>query len=100
MNKKNKLLLAGDWAPQKREVANLPIKNTLIFNLEGPILSDGMYYLIPYPPERKVIDIGDYYSDFKLITKELGWKPKVNLLKGLEKTLSYYQLHQTQYWND
>ena len=64
------------------------------------ICNNGKYDLIPYPLERKVIDIGDYYSDFKLITKELGWKPKVNLLKGLEKTLSYYQLHQTQYWND
>ena len=47
MNKKNKLILGGDWAPQKRKVANLPIKNTLIFNLEGPILSDGMYLKKP-----------------------------------------------------
>lgn len=60
----------------------------------------GTYELIPFPPERKAIDIGDYYSDFSLITQELGWTPKVGLLEGLKRTLAYYQAHQAQYWQD
>lgn len=60
----------------------------------------GTFELIPFPPERKAIDIGDYYSDFSLITQELGWSPKVDLQEGLKRTLAYYQAHHTQYWQD
>ena len=56
--------------------------------------------LVPFPPERKAIDIGDYYSDFSLITHELGWQPKVDLREGLQKTLSYYREHHQRYWED
>ena len=41
--------------------------------------------------ERKKIDIGDYFSDFKLATNLLGWEPKVTLEEGLKKTVSYYR---------
>jgi UDP-glucose 4-epimerase len=60
----------------------------------------GTYELIPFPPERKAIDIGDYYSDFSLITQELGWTPKVDLLEGLKTTMAYYQAHHAHYWQD
>jgi UDP-glucose 4-epimerase len=43
-----------------------------------------------FPEERKKIDIGDYYSDFSLISKELGWAPGVSLQEGLRITLDYY----------
>jgi len=58
----------------------------------------GSYELIPFPPDRKAIDIGDYYSDFRLITQELGWSPKVGLLEGLQKTISYYRMYHEYYW--
>jgi UDP-glucose 4-epimerase len=58
----------------------------------------GTFELIPFPPERKIIDIGDYYSDFNLITQELGWTPKIDLQEGLQRTIAYYQAHKTQYW--
>jgi dTDP-glucose 4,6-dehydratase/UDP-glucose 4-epimerase len=60
----------------------------------------GTFELIPFPPERKAIDIGDYYSDFSLITQELGWTPKVDLKEGLKRTMAYYQTHQADYWQD
>lgn len=58
----------------------------------------GSFELIPFPAERKAIDIGDYYSDFSLITRELGWTPKVDLLEGLQRTMAYYQAHRAHYW--
>lgn len=54
--------------------------------------------LIPFPEDRKAIDIGDYYSDFSLIERELGWLPKVDLQTGLQKTLAYYQANWKNYW--
>ncbi|BFM39488.1 NAD-dependent epimerase/dehydratase family protein [Synechocystis sp. LKSZ1] len=62
------------------------------------IFQDGSYELIPFPPERKKIDIGDYYSDYQKIHQSLGWEPKVNLQTGLEQTIQYYRQHYHHYW--
>lgn len=57
----------------------------------------GKYELIPFPAERELIDIGDYYGDFSKIDKMLGWQPYVLLDHGLTQTLGYYQEHHSQY---
>jgi UDP-glucose 4-epimerase len=59
----------------------------------------GSFELAPFPSERKAIDIGDYYSDFSLITKELGWVPKTDLKDGLKRTLNYYSTNFSHYWD-
>jgi UDP-glucose 4-epimerase len=51
----------------------------------------GEYRVRPYPADRKPIDIGDYYADFRLIQGELGWRPKVSLMDGLMHTVDYYR---------
>ena len=58
----------------------------------------GSYDLIPFPTDRKAIDIGDYYGNFSLIKNELGWDPKVSLTEGLKKTIEYYKEHHHHYW--
>ncbi len=60
----------------------------------------GTFELIPFPPERKAIDIGDYYSDFSLIKNELGWQPNVDLSEGLKRTMIYYQAQHCNYWDE
>lgn len=60
----------------------------------------GSVELVPFPRERKAIDIGDYYSDYSLITAELGWEPNISLQQGLLKTLDYYSGHQSAYWDE
>ncbi len=60
--------------------------------------TSGNYELVPFPDDRKAIDIGDYYADFHKIDKLLGWSPHVMLKDGLKKTLEYYRKHQAQYW--
>jgi UDP-glucose 4-epimerase len=56
------------------------------------------YQTIPFPTNRKVIDIGDYYGNFSLISSELGWQPSVKLTDGLTKTLKFFAQHQRNYW--
>ena len=56
------------------------------------------FNIVPFPPERKAIDIGDYYSDFKKIQTMLGWQPKVGIRQGLENSLKYYEEHHKYYW--
>lgn len=59
---------------------------------------DGSFEIIPFPPERKVIDIGDYYSDYNYIKRILGWSPQTGLSRGLEKTLEFYKKYFSHYW--
>jgi UDP-glucose 4-epimerase len=58
----------------------------------------GSYQIVPFPAERKAIDIGDYYSDFTKIKTALGWEPKVPLKDGLHRALQYYLQNHTHYW--
>lgn len=50
----------------------------------------GKYIEMSFPEDRKKIDIGDYYSDFSMISKVLNWNPKTELELGLKKTLEYF----------
>lgn len=60
-------------------------------------ISGGDYVVREYPAERKKIDIGDYYSDDRLIRSELGWQPQTPLAVGLQQTFAYYQEHLQHY---
>ena len=57
------------------------------------------YELVPFPPERKAIDIGDYYGAFDRIRNALGWQPRIGLREGLERTLAYFAEHRHHYWD-
>lgn len=58
----------------------------------------GQCNIIPFPPDRKAIDIGDYYSDFSLLRDSLAWTPQVNLDEGLTRTLEYYRRYREYYF--
>ena len=96
------LLFAGASEATNGKVYNLGSKEVLGLKSVAEkminIYQEGYYEIIPFPPERKAIDIGDYYSDFSLIQKELGWTPKVSMDEGLAQTLNYYKKHHLQYW--
>ncbi|MFZ9859360.1 MAG: NAD-dependent epimerase/dehydratase family protein [Roseiflexaceae bacterium] len=62
------------------------------------IYGKGVCELVPFPPDRKAIDIGDYYSDFRFIHGRVGWSPKVSLREGLAKTLAFYQDESAHYF--
>ncbi|MDV3001977.1 MAG: dTDP-glucose 4,6-dehydratase [Chroococcopsis gigantea SAG 12.99] len=62
------------------------------------LYQEGIYELIPFPSERKAIDIGDYYSDYTKIKQALSWEPKVSLKDGLSNTLNYYRQYYNHYW--
>jgi UDP-glucose 4-epimerase len=97
------LLLAGASDKANGKVYNLGGSEVIgLKNLSKIMVNlghGGSFELAPFPSERKAIDIGDYYSDFSLITKELGWVPKIDLKDGLKLTLNYYSTHSSHYWD-
>ena len=57
----------------------------------------GEYSVRVFPEDRKRIDIGDFYADFKRIKDMLGWEPKITLRDGLSRTISFYRQHLAHY---
>lgn len=60
--------------------------------------SGGGVEKVPWPPERKRIDIGSIYLDHSALTEAVGWEPRVGLREGLEKTIDFYRVHGDHYW--
>jgi UDP-glucose 4-epimerase len=98
----NALLIAGANDESNGKVYNLGSQEVVGLKALADMMVDlgfgGTNELIPFPLDRKMIDIGDYYSDFSLITKELGWRPQVNLQEGLKNTMEYYLKYHVHYW--
>jgi dTDP-glucose 4,6-dehydratase/UDP-glucose 4-epimerase len=77
------------------EVISLRELAGMLVNLEPGASFD----VVPFPPERKAIDIGDYYSDYALIRRELGWTPQITLRTGLQRTVDFYRTYYALYWD-
>ena len=76
------------------ETINLRDLAALMVEVHG----DGRFQIVPFPSDRKAIDIGDYYADYRLIQGRLGWRPKVGLREGLRRTLEFYREEREHYW--
>ncbi len=96
------LLLAGASSAADGQVFNLGADETIslaeLAALLVELAGQGQYRLVAFPPERKVIDIGDYYADYRLIRERLGWRPAVTLREGLLRTLAFYRRERGHYW--
>lgn len=57
----------------------------------------GEFVIRQFPPERKRIDIGDYYANDQNLRNDLGWEPSVSLPEGLARTLAFYREHLENY---
>jgi UDP-glucose 4-epimerase len=73
--------LGGDGVISLKELADLLVE----------VNGGGEYATRSYPPERKRIDIGDYYSDFSRIREAVGWQPRIPLREGVARTIAYYR---------
>ena len=60
--------------------------------------SHASFELVPFPPDRKAIDIGDYYGDFSKIRSALGWTPHVSMAEGLARSVEFYRRQRAHYW--
>jgi UDP-glucose 4-epimerase len=99
----NALLLAGASDSANGKVYNLGSHEVISLGDLAEKLTGlgfgGSSELVPFPEDRKAIDIGDYYSNYGLIEQDLGWKPETNLTDGLARTIAWYQEHQQHYWD-
>ena len=83
--------LGGDEAVSLRELAEL------LVDVERRRLATGS---CRFPPERKAIDIGDYYGDYRKIERgaRLG-AARRRSRKASSRSLAFYRAHAADYWD-
>ncbi len=62
------------------------------------IAGSGSFEIVPFPENKKRIDIGDYYADYRKIRAILGWRCRTSMREGIAKTVEYYRNHKEHYW--
>jgi UDP-glucose 4-epimerase len=96
-------LMAGASESANGQVFNVgaiePISLRELTELLIEIAGSGSYSLVPFPPDRKAIDIGSIYVDDRKIRRVLRWQPRVDLREGLTRTVSFYRANRAQYWS-
>jgi len=94
-------LRAGADDVSNGEVFNVggmePIKHGDLVELMIRIAGSGRFRCVAWPPDKKAIDIGDFYADSSKIRSTLGWQPVTPLAEGLRRTFEFYRAHLDQY---
>jgi UDP-glucose 4-epimerase len=95
-------LRAGAGEQSKGQIYNLggdePISLKSLAELLIELAGQGTFRLVPFPAERKRIDVGDVHSSYTRIRDDVGWRPKTSLREGLSCTIDYYRKYREHYW--
>jgi UDP-glucose 4-epimerase len=74
-----------------------PISHRDLVSLLIDTAGTGRVRYVDWPPDKKRIDIGSFYSDSTRFRERVGWTPRVDLREGLSRTLAYYREHLPEY---
>ncbi len=77
-----------------------PISHKDLAALLIDVAGAGSVRHVPWPAEKKVIDIGSFYADSSRFRTAVGWEPHVTLRDGFARTLAYYRAHARAYLDD
>jgi UDP-glucose 4-epimerase len=96
------LLIAGTDERLLNDYFNLggvqPVTLEAFVQLLLRITGRGSYRIVPFPAEKRAIDIGSVYTSAAKFNAVSGWKPRVTLEEGLSRTVEYYRRHRAHYW--
>lgn len=73
--------LGGDRVISLKDLADLVVAAN----------GSGSYVIKSFPPERKKIDIGDYYATDDKFRQATGWRPRVPLDEALSRSIAFYR---------
>jgi UDP-glucose 4-epimerase len=96
------LLIAGASEKVKGDYFNLGAERPVALEEFVKILlkavGRGSYRIVPFPPEKKAIDIGSVFSSAAKFNFATGWRARVPIEEGLARTVEFYERHREQYW--
>ncbi|MCG3194414.1 MAG: UDP-glucose 4-epimerase [Thermoanaerobaculia bacterium] len=99
----NAFILAAEKLPGNGEAWNCgteePVSLAEFAEMLVRLAGTGEVRRIPFPPERKQIDIGDFSTDSSRLRAVTGWNPRIGLEEGLRRTVEFYRLFGDHYWS-
>jgi nucleoside-diphosphate-sugar epimerase len=99
------ILYVDDAVDALLRVAALPELSGQVFNVGSPFIHSvgevarlavelagtGSLRLIPFPEEKKRIDVGSVACDYSAMTQATGWLPSTDLRTGIARTIEYFR---------
>ena len=64
------------------------------------IAGGGRLECVPWPADKKAIDIGSFYADSSKFARTTGWTSTVSLDDGLRRAVDFYRAHFQHYADD
>jgi UDP-glucose 4-epimerase len=74
-----------------------PVSHADLVSLLLEVAGAGSVRYVDWPPEKRRIDIGSFYTDSSKFRRTVGWEPRVGLREGLQRTIEYYRRHLDRY---
>jgi nucleoside-diphosphate-sugar epimerase len=88
------LLIAATEENAVGKVYNLGASDPLSLEDTAKIMCQeiegGDYQMIPFPEDRKAIDVGDFICDYSALRNEFEWEPKVSFEEGIQRSFEYF----------
>jgi UDP-glucose 4-epimerase len=94
------LLMCAVHPSARGKIYNLggePVRLLDLARLMIEVNGSGSYAVVPFPENRKRIDIGDYHGDYGLINADIGWQPQTPLRDGIARLLDFYRANEEHY---
>ena len=89
------LLIAATEKNAVGQVYNLGAPDPLSLEDTAKIMCQktegGDYQMIPFPEDRKAIDVGDFICDYSAFRNQFGWEPKVSFQEGIQRSIEYFR---------
>ena len=89
------LLLCGQSGKADGQIFGLgsgtPVKFVEMVEKIVEAVGRGSFEKVPWPDDRKRIEVGDVQVSFEKIRKTLGWQPTTGFEDGLRKTVAWYR---------
>jgi UDP-glucose 4-epimerase len=96
------LLIAGARDKVKGDYFNLGAERAVALEELVKMLlkatGRGSYRVVPFPAEKKSIDIGSVYSSAAKFNFATGWRSRVPIEEGIVRTVEYYKRYREHYW--
>jgi UDP-glucose 4-epimerase len=74
-----------------------PITHKDLVKVLLDVAGTGRVTFVPWPPEKKQIDIGSFYADSSKFAAASGWTPRVEIREGFERTIGFYRANLPRY---
>ena len=89
------LILAATENKAVGNVYNLGAPDPMSLSETAKVMCLGIekssWNLVPFPEDRKAIDVGDFICDYNSFNSAFGWEPKIKFEEGIKRSLEYFR---------